>query len=111
MKTKKTVELFTKKTSDYVSSNYICIDQNETIINSVKKAAEQNKETILVKNEKYKTYDIVCCGHSLGGGTTVLLSLMMKYGKFDNLKYFINKGMSSVLDEREVSSIGITFNL
>jgi CBS domain-containing protein len=59
MKTKKTVELFTKKTSDYVSSNYICIDQNETIVDSVKKAAEQNKETILVKNEKYKIVGIV----------------------------------------------------
>ena len=59
MKTKKTVELFTKKTSDYVSSNYICIDQNETIIDSVKKAADQNKETILVKNEKYKIVGII----------------------------------------------------
>ena len=43
-----------------------------------------------VKDETYKNYDIVICGHSLGSGTTVLLSLIMKYGTNENLKYFIN---------------------
>jgi len=59
MKTKKTIELFIKKTSDYISSNYLCVNQNETVIETVKKAVDQNKETILVNNEKCKIIGIV----------------------------------------------------
>src|SRR6056300_1461231 len=58
MKTKKTIELFTKKTSDYISSNYLCVNQNETVIDTVKKAVDQNKETI-INNEKCKIIGIV----------------------------------------------------
>ena len=32
-----------------------------------------------IKDERYKDYDVVITGHSLGAGTTVLLSLMMRY--------------------------------
>jgi CBS domain-containing protein len=59
MKTKKTIELFTKKTSDFLSQNYLCVDQNETVLECVKKAVDQNKETILVKNDKDKICGIV----------------------------------------------------
>ena len=43
-----------------------------------------------VKNELFKDYDFVITGHSLGGGSTVLLSMIFRYGKHENLKYFIN---------------------
>ncbi|MCI5053339.1 MAG: DUF294 nucleotidyltransferase-like domain-containing protein [Pelagibacteraceae bacterium] len=59
MKTKKTIELFTKKISDFMTSDYICVDQDEVVLESIKKAVDQKKETILVQNEKRKIVGIV----------------------------------------------------
>jgi len=63
MKTKKTIELFTKKVSDFMTSDYICVDQDEVVLESIKKAVDQKKETILVQNEKRKIVGIVTLKH------------------------------------------------
>ena len=49
MNEKKTIELFTKKSGDFASSNYICLNENDLVVDAVKRAVDQNKETILAK--------------------------------------------------------------
>ena len=59
MNEKKTIELFTKKSGDFVSSNYICLNENDLVVDAVKRAVDQNKETILVQNKNDEIIGIV----------------------------------------------------
>ena len=59
MNEKKTIELFTKKSGDFVSSNYICLNENDLVVDAVKRAVDQNKETILAQNKNDEIIGIV----------------------------------------------------
>ncbi|MFZ9258719.1 MAG: cyclic nucleotide-binding/CBS domain-containing protein, partial [Candidatus Fonsibacter ubiquis] len=52
------VELFTKKISDYMSDDYLYLNSNISIAEAIKKLQQQKKSVILVKKEN-KLFGII----------------------------------------------------